>query len=575
MKNIILSLLSITVTTICAEETNNKAIYASVTASSKASNTQEEKVQEGIFKPSWESLKENYKFPEWYRDAKFGIWAHWGPQCAPEHGDWYARNMYAQLNKKGEKNENYQYHLSTYGHPSTFGFKDIIPLWKAENWDPNELVSFYKKCGAKYFMALANHHDNFDTWDSKHQSWNSVNLGPHKDIIKGWSEAAKKEGLPFGMSFHAARAWSWNSNSINCDSFGDKTGVPYDGVQTASDGMGKWWDGLDPQELYSQDHATKAKPSKEYIRKYFNRVADAINKYHPELIYFDDDITRGLPLQSDDPTTGLKIASHFYNDNMLQHNGELTGLILGKKLPPDQRGCILYGIERGVADEIMPEPWQSETCIGTWHYDKGVGEKNRYKKPKEIISLLCDVVSKNGNLMLSVPVKSDGTIDKNERAIVTEVGDWLSKNGEAIYATRPWRVFGENHRETNSTGGTGGTIAPITSAPITSAPITSVTKTEEKIPKDGDIRFSQSKDGKKIYAVIFGKRKEMTLITSIKPSDKIKSVELINKHEKLEWKQNSDGLTIEYPPQSTTAKTGENINSPEAIAIAVVITIEN
>ncbi|RYZ45598.1 MAG: alpha-L-fucosidase, partial [Sphingobacteriales bacterium] len=199
------------------------------------------------FQPTWESLRQ-FETPEWFRDAKFGIWAHWGPQCQAEAGDWYAREMYMEGNSK------YNYHVSKYGHPSVFGFKDVINAWKAEKWNPDELVGLYKNAGAKYFMALANHHDNFDLYKSKHHRWNSVNLGPKKDIIGGWQQAARKNGLYFGASVHAAHAWSWYETAQRSDLNGPKKGIPYDGRLSTKDGKGTWWQGYDPQELYAQNH---------------------------------------------------------------------------------------------------------------------------------------------------------------------------------------------------------------------------------------------------------------------------------------------------------------------------------
>jgi alpha-L-fucosidase len=196
----------------------------------------------GPFKPDWNSLT-NYQTPEWYRDAKFGIWAHWGPQCQPEHGDWYARSMYE------EGSGDYKSHLAEYGHPSTNGFKDVIHAWKAEHFDPDKLLKFYKDNGAKIFMALANHHDNFDNFNSKYQPWNSVNVGPHKDLIGGWAAAARKNGLRFAVSVHASRAWSWYEVAQGADKSGPLAGVPYDGKLTKADGKGQWWDGLDPQDF--------------------------------------------------------------------------------------------------------------------------------------------------------------------------------------------------------------------------------------------------------------------------------------------------------------------------------------
>lgn len=208
---------------------------------------QDEPMMKGKFEPTWSSL-ENYQVPEWFRNVKFGIWAHWGPQCVEGSGDWMARSMYMEGTRE------YEYHVKHYGHPSEVGFKDIIPLWKAENWDPDKLVAFYKKIGAQYFFALGNHHDNMDLWDSKYQPWNSVNMGPKKDILAGWEKAARKYGLYFGVSLHADHAWSWYEPSQRHDTKGPKKGIPYDGKLTKADGKGKWWEGYDPQDLYAQNH---------------------------------------------------------------------------------------------------------------------------------------------------------------------------------------------------------------------------------------------------------------------------------------------------------------------------------
>src|SRR5215211_7166828 len=246
-----------------------------------------EPIVKGPFKPTWESLQA-YKTPDWFRDAKFGMWAHWGPQCQPESGDWYARGMYQ------EGSWQYKVHLQKYGHPSKFGFKDVINEWKAEKWDPEELVSLYKNAGAQYFMALANHHDNFDLYNSKYQSqWNATKIGPKKDLIGGWAKAAKNNGLPFGVSVHASHAWRWYEVAQRSDKTGQYAGIPYDGKLTKANGKGKWWEGLDPQELYAQNHPLSEGSlddnsihkqwgwgngvyplSKAYIDKFYNRTID-------------------------------------------------------------------------------------------------------------------------------------------------------------------------------------------------------------------------------------------------------------------------------------------------------------
>jgi alpha-L-fucosidase len=410
-----------------------------------------EPMVKGPFKPTWESLQ-NYKTPEWFRDAKFGMWAHWGPQCQPEAGDWYARGMYQ------EGSWQYKVHLQKYGHPSKFGFKDVINEWKAQLWDPEELVSLYKNAGARYFMAMANHHDNLDLYDSRYQPhWNAVKMGPKKDLIGGWAKAARNNGLPFGVSIHASHAWRWYEVAQRADKTGQYAGVPYDGKLTKADGKGKWWEGLDPQELYAQDHPLSkdslddnsihkqwnwgngAYPlSKAYIEKFYNRTIDLINKYGPDVVYFDDSQFPLWPVSD----AGLRIAAHLYNKSIKEH-GELRAVLNGKILDENQRKAMVWDIERGQANEIQPLPWQTDTCIGNWHYDRGLYERNGYKTAKTVVQTLVDIVSKNGNLMLNIPVRGDGSIDEKERKIVEEVGTWMKANSESIYGTRPWKIFGE------------------------------------------------------------------------------------------------------------------------------------
>ncbi|WP_113652899.1 alpha-L-fucosidase [Pedobacter namyangjuensis] len=427
------------------------AIASKVNATSLFVEQGIEPVAAGPFSPNWNSLS-SYQTPEWFRNAKFGIWAHWGPQCEPEFGDWYAREMYMEGSRQ------YKYHTEKYGHPSKFGFKDVINEWKADQWDPAVLVSMYKNAGAKYFMALANHHDNLDLYKSKYQpNWNSTKVGPKKDLIAGWKKEAEKNGLHFGVSVHAAHAWNWMETAQRSDKSGPLAGVPYDGKLTKADGKGKWWEGLDPQELYEQNHALSdgsldngkihsqwnwgngvSVPSKKYIEKFYNRTMDLINSYNPDLIYFDD---TALPLWPIDDA-GLRIAAHYYNKSVKKH-GKVETVIFGKILDQMQRKCMVWDIERGQSNEIEPLPWQTCTCIGSWHYERGVYNNKRYKSAKTVVHTLIDVVSKNGNLLLSVPVRGNGTIDELEVAIVEEIGEWMKVNSEGIYDTRPWNVFGE------------------------------------------------------------------------------------------------------------------------------------
>jgi alpha-L-fucosidase len=520
-----------------AGDQDQQTHFAELTDAAKRANATAEPVADGPFKPDWNSLKQ-YQFPDWFRDAKFGIWAHWGPQCEPEMGDWYARNMYRQYNNNGQPNPDYMYQVAHYGHPSVIGFKDVIPHWTAENWDPEKLMRLYKRAGARYFMALANHHDNFDTWDSKYQPWNAVNIGPKKDLIAGWAKAARDAGLRFGVSVHAARAWGWNDGTLLSDKDGPKAGVQYDGRLTAADGHGLWWDGLDPQDLYAQNHGPKDKPSAAYMQKFYNRTMDLINRYHPDLLYFDDDISGGLPLLNDDPSIGLRIAAHFYNTNLKEHDGKEEGVIAAKKLTLPRRQVLLYDIERGASDVTLPQPWETDTCIGQWHYNRSLGEHNGYKKSPDVIRMLADIVSKNGNLMLSIPVRGDGTLDDNEIRFLSEMGDWMQVNGESIYATRPWSVYGEGPAATEA-------------ASATPPPKGMTNKTLPLGPED--IRFTVSKDGTALYAIVLGwpSSGTVTIKSIAAPAypGKVASVKLLGSDTPPPFVQDAEGLHITLPKE--------------------------
>jgi alpha-L-fucosidase len=442
----------------------------------------------GPFQPDWNSLT-NYQTPDWFRDAKFGIWAHWGPQCEPEEGDWYARNMYIP----GQAD--FKLHLAEYGHQSTNGFKDVIHQWKAANFNPDQLLKFYKENGAKYFMALANHHDNFDLFDSKFQPWNSVALGPQKDLIGGWAKAARKNGLRFAVSVHCSRAWSWYEPAQGADKDGPFAGVPYDGKLTKADGKGLWWDGLDPQDLYAQNHAPGAKlewswdpakgsstPDAAYMEKFFKRTKQLWDDYQPDQIYFDDSV---LPFHGVSDEIGLNLAAHFYNSSIQLH-GKNEAVMNNKMLNETQREAMVYDIERGKSESILPLPWQTDTCIGSWHYKKEIFDRHQYKSAASVVRMLADIVSKNGNLMLSVPLQRDGQPDADEIKIVSEIGAWLKVNGDAIYATRPWKTFGEGPSTVTAEKGRFGGQSDVQKKPFTAE----------------DIRFTQSKDGKELYAIV-------------------------------------------------------------------------
>lgn len=504
---------------------------------------QSEKIQAGPFSPTWESLQ-SYQTPDWFRDAKFGMWAHWGPQCQPEAGDWYAREMYMEGSHK------YKVHLEKYGHPSEFGFKDVIHTWKAEKWDPEELVSLYKNAGARYFMALANHHDNFDLYDSKYQkNWNALKIGPKKDLIAGWAAAAKKNGLPFGVSVHAAHAWSWFETAQRSDKSGKYAGVSYDGKLTKADGKGRWWSGLDPRELYAQNHPLSensldngmihrqwhwgngvAKPTKAYIEQFYNRTINLIDRYHPDMIYFDDSQLPMWPISD----AGLRIVAHLYNKS-IKDKGRLNAVVTGKILDENQRKAMVWDIERGQSNDIEPLPWQTDTCIGDWHYDRSLYTRKGYKTAKTVIHTLIDVVSKNGNLMLNIPIRGDGTIDELERKVVEDIGVWMRANGESIYGTRPWKIFGEGPAQLNAAKLSGQGFNEGKGKPFTEA----------------DIRFVIK--GEQLFATVMGwPTSGYTTITSLKENSayypaKINKVELLATGQQLKFERNTACLKVYFP----------------------------
>jgi alpha-L-fucosidase len=502
-------------------------------------DTKQEPITAGKFQPSWDSLAQ-YQVPDWYRKAKFGIWAHWGPQCEPEQGDWYARGMYLQGRPQNV------FHVAHYGPPSQFGFKDVINTWQAKNWDPEKLVALYKRVGAQYFFAMGNHHDNFDMWDSKYQPWNAVNIGPKKDIIAGWAKAAHDQGLPFGVSLHAAHAWLFYEAAQGADRTGPYAGVPYDGKLTKADGKGKWWNGLDPQDLYAQNHPlSKGSPgslSKEwnwadgavipdqaYCEKFYNRTADLIKKYQPDLLYFDDNALPLWPISD----AGLKIAADFYNSNDAKTGGKSDGVLLGKLLTEKERHCMVWDIERGAANEIEPLTYQTDTCIGNWHYQRSLYTHNRYKTAKTVIQMLCDIVSKNGNLLLNIPVRGDGTIDDKEVGVLQGIAAWMDVNKECIFDTVPWKVYGEG---------------PSTNGPKGEA--TGMNENKRKPFTAADIRYTL-KNGT-LYAIVLGAPKNDVQLTSLgtasKLADKpVKNVSLLGSTDPVNWTQTAEGLSIKAP----------------------------
>ena len=512
-------------------------------------------IEKGVFEPTWQSLSANYQAPEWFANAKLGIWAHWGLQCVPEAGDWYARTMYQQGQGK------YREHCKRYGHPSEFGMMDFIPMWKAEKFDPEALVKLYKEVGARYFVCMANHHDNFDNYNSRYQPWNSVNMGPKRDIVGEFAKAARHNGLRFGVSNHSAHAWHWFQTAYGYDAEGEKAGVRYDAYhRTKEDGKGKWWEGYDPQQFYGgynvvipsgftsidsmaawhqandrvwSERIPEMNP--QFAHNWFLRCKQLIDDYNPDLIYFDDE--HDLPMEH----YGLEIAAHMYNRSMRLNGGRNEAVINSKRLTEEQQRGVVMDCERGAFADISPRPWQTCMCIGSWHYSRALYEKGGYKSAERIIKTFIDIVSKNGNLLLSIPVRGDGSIDEKERAFLTEFKSWLDINGEGIFGSRPWKIYGEGVVKTANTGSF---------------------KENEKLQEalsERDIRFTQ-KDGT-IYTFVLGFPTTETVIVNAlgrkspqMEGRRIKRVRMLGCNDKVVWRQTADALYITMPLVRNTGK---------------------
>ena len=468
-------------------------------------------IERGPFAGTRASLS-TYEIPEWFRDAKFGIWAHWGPQSAVEDGDWYARNIYMQGSEQN------LYHCETYGHPSKFGYKDTIPLWKAEQFDPAHLVGLYKKAGAKYFMSMGVHHDNFDMWNSTYQSWNAANMGPKKDIVGMWANAARDAGLRFAVSEHLWVSYKWFSVSHGHDATGPYAGVPYDGA--AADNKSLY---IDSDQIWSNslDWSETGNPLW-WKRQWYMRIKDLVDKYQPDMLYTDG------PLPFED--YGLNLIAHLYNLSAKKTGAKTEAVYTCKRMEDAEQGVAVLDVERGVVSDIWPRPWQTDTCIGQWHYKRG----QEYKTPKTVIDMLVDIVSRNGNLMLNFPLPARGTLDLEELNVLAEITKWMSLNSEAIHSSRPWKIYGEGPAPTAAANG--------------------VAFNEEK-RKDltaADVRFTTR--GDTLYAVVMGWPEYQTVIRPLATNTglrvgKIQNVELLGFGGKIEWSQDNSGLKVMMPAQ--------------------------
>jgi alpha-L-fucosidase len=457
------------------------------------------------FEGTWESLGQ-YRCPEWFRDAKLGIFLHWGPTSVAAVDGWYGRNMYIQGHRA------YEYHVKTFGHPSKFGYKDIIPLWKAENFDPDHLVQVFRQAGARYVVPVAVHHDNFDLWDSTYQQWNAVKMGPKKDIIGLWKKAILANGLRFGVSTHMDRSLSWFNTSKGSDKTGPLAGVPYDGSDPKYADLYGPKNDEDPAWPYLPKNAPES-----WRKTWALRTQDLIDKYRPDLLYFDG----GIPYVD----VGLPLVAHFYNENQKWNGGRLDAVLNIKKTKVSgayREGMCVQDLERSKLEGIKPEPWQTDTSInGPWFYEQG----GRYETPNAIIDMFVDIVSKNGNLLLNIPLKADGTLDAEEDALLAEMAKWVAVNGEAIFGTRPWIVYGEGPTSVKE----------------------GYSEEIKEVFTSQDFRFTTK--GNAIYAACLewpGERVTIKSLNVLRP-DEIRSVRMLGVDQDLEWTLDKEGLSVKRP----------------------------
>jgi alpha-L-fucosidase len=448
--------------------------------------------------PEWESLK-RYKCPEWFRDAKLGIYVHWGVYSVSAQGCWYGRRMYE------EKHPVYDYHIKHWGHPSEFGYKDFIPMWKAEQFNPDQWLAMFKDAGARYFTPCAVHHDGFDLWDSPH-TFNAVDKGPKRNLLKMMMEATQRSGLRWGVTTHLARNYNFFQTGYGADTEGSKKGIPYN-KDTAENHAFYHPNHGDINPKYPKD------PSKAWQGSWSKRVADLIDRYAPDLLYFDG----AVPFDSDDGLTGRRILAHYYNSGRLRNNRE-NQVVMTIKTARNGHGIYHDGIatldlERHTLDRLREDPWQTDDTIGEryWSYVNGM----TYRSVDYLIDKFVDIVSKNGNLLLNVPPRADGTFDDEVGRILSSIGDWNRQNSESIFSTRPWIKFGE-----------------------------------------GDIRFTRSKNGKALYVIflLWPKNGRVTIqsLAEIKNviDGKIRELTLLGSDEKVTWFRDDQGLHLILPEQT-------------------------
>ncbi len=448
-----------------------------------------------LYQPTWESLS-NYQCPEWFKDAKFGIFIHWGVYSVPGFGsEWYPRWMYLDSTVWGLNY--YQHHIKIYGTPDKFGYKDFIPLFKAEKFNADQWADIFKKSGARYIVPVAEHHDGFAMYNTRLSKWNALNMGPKRDIIGELAVAVKKQGMIFGVSSHRIEHWFFMNNGRKINS-----------------------DVNDPEytDFYGPARGEKEQPDIEFMNDWLLRNCELVDKYQPQLFWFDWWIEQ--PAMEPYRKT---FATYYYNRG-LQWN---KGVVINYKNNAYPDNVAVYDIERGSSKATRKFPWQTDTSIGKKSWGWIEGEEN--KTPNEIIDALIDIVSKNGNLLLNIGPKPDGEISQEQVSVLLGIGDWLKINGEGIFDTRPWEIAEE-----------GPTVSPSGS----------FTDNKPVQYTANDIRFLSK--GKILYAFCLdvptdNKIMIRALGMNAYPSGKITKIELLGSTESIKWVRQADKLIINTP----------------------------
>ena len=462
-------------------------------------NPIENVIASGPFSADWQSLQQ-YRVPAWYEDAKFGIFIHWGVYSVPAfESEWYPRNMYQPGSAV------WQHHRTVYGPQDQFGYKDFIPQFRAEKFNAGAWMELFEKAGAKFVMPVAEHHDGFAMYDSALSKWTAAKMGPKRDIIGELAEAARQRGMVFGVSSHRAEHWFFFDGGRRFPS--DVSDPQFD------DFYGPAQPG--PKDTNASD--SPEAPDQAFLDDWLKRTCEIVDKYQPKIVWFDWWIHHQAF-----KTHLQKFGAYYYNK--AAQWGE--GVAINYKLTAYEEGSAVFDIERGQSTDIRPLFWQTDTAVSknSWGYIT----HHDYKAPESIIGDLVDIVSKNGALLLNIGPKPDGTIPEGDEKILLAIGEWLKENGEAIYGTRPWRIYGEGPTRIVE-----GTFNDVKRQPFTSE----------------DIRFT-AKDGA-LYATVMARPANGTVTVRALSSwstfypGEIRSVTLLETGAPLQWSRNGGGLTVD------------------------------